>query len=144
MIKNNYSSSYIYLFSLFLGWLFLYYILYIVKIYDIKIKKNEINPKIINYIYIIFFGCISGLLVLLGYKYCNKLIQYFIINDNLTYLTTTSIMITIGFSYSAYIKEIFEELYNQEFIIDEWSNILGYSIGRFIFIMIIFLFFIKK
>ena len=103
-----------------------------------------INSTIINYIYIIFFSFISGLLIYLGYKYFNNLIEPFIINNDLIYLITTSIMITISFLYSAYIKEILEELYNKKFDIDEWININGYIIGRIIFIIILILFIIKN
>ena len=80
----------------------------------------------------------------MGYKYFNNLIEPFVINNNLTYLITTSIMITTSFLYSAYIKEILEELYNKKFNIDEWINIYGYIIGRIIFIIILILFFIKN
>ena len=150
-IKNNKRDSYIYVFILFLIWIILSNINYFIKKYNIKIINNNdngnsiiINSTIINYIYIIFFSFISGLLIYLGYKYFNNLIEPFIINNDLIYLITTSIMITISFLYSAYIKEILEELYNKKFNIDEWINIYGYIIGRIIFIIILILFFIKN
>jgi hypothetical protein len=149
-IKNNKRDSYIYVFTLFLFWIILSKINYFIKKYNIKIIDNNninsiiINSTIINYIYIIFFSFISGLLIYLGYKYFNNLIEPFIINNDLIYLITTSIMITISFLYSAYIKEILEELYNKKFNIDEWINIYGYIIGRIIFIIILILFFIKN
>ena len=148
-IKNNKRDSYIYVFTLFLFWIILSNVNYFIKKYNIKIINDNansmiINSTIINYIYIIFFSFISGLLIYLGYKYFNNLIEPFIINNDLIYLITTSIMITISFLYSAYIKEILEELYNKKFNIDEWINIYGYIIGRIIFIIILILFFIKN
>ena len=148
-IKNNKRDSYIYVFILFLFWIILSNVNYFIKKYNIKIINDNansmiINSTIINYIYIIFFSFISGLLIYLGYKYFNNLIEPFIINNDLIYLITTSIMITISFLYSAYIKEILEELYNKKFNIDEWINIYGYIIGRIIFIIILILFFIKN
>ena len=148
-IKNNKRDSYIYVFILFLFWIILSNINYFIKKYNIKIINDNansmiINSTIINYIYIIFFSFISGLLIYLGYKYFNNLIEPFVINNNLTYLITTSIMITTSFLYSAYIKEILEELYNKKFDIDEWININGYIIGRIIFIIILILFIIKN
>jgi hypothetical protein len=148
-IKNNKRDSYIYVFILFLFWIILSKINNFIKKYNIKILNDNdnsiiINSTIINYIYIIFFSFISGLLIYLGYKYFNNLIEPFIKNNDLIYLITTSIMITISFLYSAYIKEILEELYNKKFNIDEWINIYGYIIGRIIFIIILTLFFIKN
>ena len=148
-IKNNKRDSYIYVFILILFWIILSNVNYFIKKYNIKIINDNansmiINSTIINYIYIIFFSFISGLLIDLGYKYFNNLIEPFIINNDLIYLITTSIMITISFLYSAYIKEILEELYNKKFNIDEWINIYGYIIGRIIFIIILILFFIKN
>ena len=148
-IINNKRDSYIYVFILFLFWLILYNTNYFVKKYNIKIINNNIdsiiiNSTIINYIYIIFFSFMSGLLIYLGYKYFNNLIEPYFINNDLIYLITTSIMITTSFLYSAYIKEILEELYNKKFDIDEWINIIGYIIGRIIFIIILTLFIVKN
>ena len=148
-IKNNKRDSYIYVFILFLIWIILSNVNNFIKKYNIKIINDNVNSTIIdstiiNYIYIIFFSFISGLLIYLGYKYFNNLIEPFVINNNLTYLITTSIMITTSFLYSAYIKEILEELYNKKFDIDEWININGYIIGRIIFIIILILFIIKN
>ena len=148
--KNNKRDSYIYVFILFLIWIILSNINYFIKKYNIKIVNNNnvnsivINSTIINYIYIIFFSFISGLLIYLGYKYFNNLIEPYFKNNDLIYLITTSIMITTSFLYSAYIKEILEELYNKKFEIDEWININGYIIGRIIFIIILILFIIKN
>jgi hypothetical protein len=148
-IKNNKRDSYIYVFILFLFWIILSYINNFIKKYNIKITNDNvnsiiINSMIINYIYIIFFSFISGLLIYLGYKYFNNLIEPYIKNNDLIYLITTSIMITTSFLYSAYIKDIFEELYNKKFEIDEWININGYILGRIIFVIILILFFIKN
>ena len=153
-IKNNKRDSYIYVFILFLFWIILSNINNFIKKYNIKIVNNNndndnvnsivINSTIINYIYIIFFSFISGLLIYLGYKYFNNLIEPYFKNNDLIYLITTSIMITTSFLYSAYIKEILEELYNKKFEIDEWININGYIIGRIIFIIILILFIIKN
>ena len=148
-IKNNKRDSYIYVFILFLIWIILSNVNNFIKKYNIKIINDNVNSTIIdstiiNYIYIIFFSFISGLLIYLGYKYFNNLIEPFVINNNLTYLITTSIMITTSFLYSAYIKEILEELFNKKFEIDEWININGYIIGRIIFIIILILFIMKN
>jgi len=149
-IKNNKKYSYIYVFILFLFWIILSNINYFVKKYNIKIINNNnvnsivVNSTIINYIYIIFFSFTSGLLIYLGYKYFNNLIEPYFINNDLIYLITTSVMITTSFLYSAYIKEILEELYDKKFEIDEWININGYIIGRIIFIIILILFIIKN
>lgn len=148
-IKNNKRDSYIYVFILFLFWIILSYINNFIKKYNIKITNDNvnsiiINSIIINYIYIIFFSFISGLLIYLGYKYFNNLIEPYFKNNDLIYLITTSIMITTSFLYSAYIKDIFEELYNKKFEIDEWININGYILGRIIFVIILILFFIKN
>lgn len=148
-IKNNKRDSYIYVFVLLLFWIILSNVNNFIKKYNIKIIDNNvnsiiINSLIINYIYIIFFSFISGLLIYLGYKYFNNLIEPYIKNNDLIYLITTSIMITTSFLYSAYIKEILEELFNKKFEIDEWININGYIIGRIIFIIILILFIIKN
>ena len=148
-IKNNKRDSYIYVFILFLFWIILYNLNYFIKKYNIKIIDDSVNSiiidsTIINYIYIIFFSFTSGLLIYLGYKYFNNLIAPYIKNNDLIYLITTSIMITTSFLYSAYIKEILEELYNKKFDIDEWINIIGYIIGRIIFIIILIIFIIKN
>jgi hypothetical protein len=147
--KNNKRDSYIYVFVLLLFWIILSNVNNFIKKYNIKIIDNNvnsiiINSLIINYIYIIFFSFISGLLIYLGYKYFNNLMAPYIKNNDLIYLITTSIMITTSFLYSAYIKEILEELYNKKFEIDEWININGYIIGRIIFIIILILFIKKK
>ena len=148
-IKNNKRDSYIYVFVLLLFWIILSNVNNFIKKYNIKIIDNNvnsiiINSLIINYIYIIFFSFISGLLIYLGYKYFNNLMVPYIKNNDLIYLITTSIMITTSFLYSAYIKEILEELFNKKFEIDEWININGYIIGRIIFIIILILFIIKN
>ena len=148
-IKNNKRDSYIYVFVLLLFWIILSNVNNFIKKYNIKIIDNNvnsiiINSLIINYIYIIFFSFISGLLIYLGYKYFNNLMVPYIKNNDLIYLITTSIMITTSFLYSAYIKEILEELFNKKFEIDEWININGYIIGRIIFIIILIFFIVKN
>ena len=105
-IKNNKRDSYIYVFILFLFWIILSNVNNFIKKYNIKIINNNnvnsivINSTIINYIYIIFFSFISGLLIYLGYKYFNNLIEPYFKNNDLIYLITTSIMIITKPTYN--------------------------------------------
>ena len=117
--------------------IFLLIILYLSKFVNININKKYYS--ILSYAYILFFSISTGFIVYYGIdSFDNCLIRYFR-TRLLTNLVAVTIVLIFCFTYSAIFKNILDNVFGKDLVINEWVNVIGFAIGRIIVIGIIFI-----
>lgn len=137
-MKYIYKSSLLYILLLISITFFLYITDFLIVKYKIVIEHN-LDENTLEYLYIFFFSIISGILLFFGFKNFNDTLNIFLKNRTLTQLTSATIVISFSFLYAAYFQKILIHLLNINIQNDVWKNVIGYVLGRFLLIFIIFI-----
>ena len=144
MIYNKkHLESYIFLgLLIFLTGLF-YFINLKIKELESEKKFPQLNPKdkeYLEYFYMAFFAIFVGAFVFLGFKYMKPLFHDLAGNEYLGNLLITSTINFFSLTYSGFLEEIFEHMLGEPLKLTTWKNLIGYTVGRGIILLILFIY----
>jgi hypothetical protein len=139
MYKEGLHFLYI-LIVILIGLFILEYIIRKFKSHKIEKKKNI---SFLNYAYMTSFSISSGILIYFGLAPIIKLFNEFIPNYNLSILISSTIILAMCLMYAELFRQILEETFSQKIVIDGWTNVVAYLLGRIIIISVIFFIFDK-
>jgi hypothetical protein len=109
---------------------------YVKDVYKMNGPKHLVRG-IYPYTYLGGYALIMGSILFIGLGNMKHLLQKYLGNPEITAVVTTSIVTLCGFIYMAYIQSIIEEIYRVKIEPTPWDNVIGYTVGRSIIILIL-------
>lgn len=113
------------------------YVKDVYKMHGPKQKPDHLARGIYPYTYMGGYALIMGSILFLGLGNMKHILQKYLGNPEITAVVTTSIVTLCGFVYMAYIQSIIEEIYRVKIEPTPWDNVIGYTVGRSIIILIL-------